>query len=130
MGRQEVQHLLDVLAKHSPKLVDDVVPNLLPLGDVLKVVRNLLRERVSVRDMRSIIEALADLSAQTKDSEQLTELVRERMAAQLTSRSKGTTDGSVATLTLDPRLEETLRRSLREIASGTGGALDPRCCET
>jgi flagellar biosynthesis protein FlhA len=124
IGRQELQHLLDVLAKHSPKLVDDVVPNLLPLGDVLKVVRNLLRERVSVRDMRSVLEALADVAGQTKDPEQLTELVRERMAAQITSRVKGT-DGSVAALTLDPRLEDTLRRSLRDIAAGTGGALDP-----
>ena len=124
LGRQEVQHLLDVLAKRNPKLVDDVVPNLLGLSDVLRVLRNLLRERVSIRDMRSILEALADVSAQTKDAEQLTELVRERLSAHITSRVKGP-DGAVAALTLDPRLEEILRRSLRELAAGTGGALDP-----
>ena len=56
---------------------DDVVPALLNLGDVLRVLRNLLRERISVRDLRTIMEALADLSDQTKDSEQLTELVRD-----------------------------------------------------
>jgi flagellar biosynthesis protein FlhA len=124
LGRQEVQHLLDVLARRSPKLVDDVVPNLLPLGDVLRILRNLLRERLSIRDLRSILEALADLTGQTKDPEQLTELVRERLASHITSRVKGG-DGSVAAIALDPRLEETLRRSLRDISAGTGGALDP-----
>jgi flagellar biosynthesis protein FlhA len=124
LGRQEVQHLLDVLAKRSPKLVDDVVPSLLSLGDVLRVLRNLLRERVSIRDLRSILEGLADVSVQTKDPEQLTELVRERLASHITSRVKGL-DGGVAALTLDPRLEDLLRKSLREIAAGTGGAIDP-----
>jgi flagellar biosynthesis protein FlhA len=124
LGRQEVQHLLDVLAKRVPKLVDDLVPALLGVGDLLRVLRNLLRERVSIRDLRSILEGLADAAAQTKDSEQLTELVRERLAAHITSRARGG-DGAVAALTLDPRLEEMFRRSLREIAAGTGGALDP-----
>src|SRR4029077_12704809 len=86
LGRQEVQHLLDVLARTTPKLVDDVVPNLLSLGDVLRVLRNLLREGISIRDTRTILESLAELSAQTKDPEQLTELVRERLAAQITTK--------------------------------------------
>jgi flagellar biosynthesis protein FlhA len=124
LGRQEVQHLLDLLAKTAPKLVDDVVPNLLSLGDVVRVMRNLVREGVSIRDTRTILESLAELSAQTKDPEQLTELVRERLGAHITSRLRGT-DGCVTALALDPRLEEVLRRSLRDIASGAGGALDP-----
>jgi flagellar biosynthesis protein FlhA len=124
LGRQEVQHLLDLLARTAPKLVDDVVPNLLSLGDVVRVMRNLVREGVSVRDTRTILESLAELSAQTKDPEQLTELVRERLGAHITSRLRGT-DGCVTALALDPRLEEVLRRSLRDIASGAGGALDP-----
>jgi flagellar biosynthesis protein FlhA len=101
-----------------------VVPNLLSLGDVVRVLRNLVREGISIRDLRTILESLAELSAQTKDAEQLTELVRERLAAHITSRVKGA-DGTVAALTLDPRLEEILRRSLHEIAAGTGGAVDP-----
>ncbi|MSP25134.1 MAG: flagellar biosynthesis protein FlhA [Myxococcales bacterium] len=125
LGRQELQHLLDLLAQKSPKLVDDVVPNLLSLGDVLRVLRNLLRERLSIRDLRTLMEAVADLADQTKDSEQLTELVRERLAPQITSMARGP-DGSVAAMALDPRLEETLRGSLRDIATGVGGALDPR----
>jgi flagellar biosynthesis protein FlhA len=124
LGRQEVQHLLDLLARTTPKLVDDVVPNLLPLGDVVRVLRNLVREGVSIRDMRTILEALGELAPQTKDPEQLTEQVRERLAAHITSRLRGA-DGTVTALTLDPRLEEILRKSLREIAAGTGGALDP-----
>jgi len=124
LGRQEVQHLLDVLARSAPKLVDDVVPGALPLGELVRILRNLARESVSIRDMRTILESLAELTAQTKDPEQLTELVRERLAPHITSRFKGP-DGTVAAMTLDPRLEEVLRRSLREIAAGTGGALDP-----
>ena len=124
LGRQEVQHLLDVLAKASPKLVDDVVPNLLSLGEVVRVLRNLLAERISIRDLRTILEAVADAIAQTKDPEQLTELVRERLAAQITARLAGL-DRSVAVMALDPRVEDVLRRSLRDIAQGTGGAIDP-----
>jgi flagellar biosynthesis protein FlhA len=124
LGRQEVQHLLDVLARTSPRLVDDVVPNMLALGDVARVLRNLVREGVSVRDLRAILEGLAELSAQTKDPEQLTELVRERLSLQITSRFKAR-DGTVSALTLDPRIEQMLRTSLSEIATGSGGALDP-----
>ena len=124
LGRQEVQHLLDVLARTAPKLVDDVVPNMLSLGDVARVLRNLVKEGVSVRDLRAILEALAELTAQTKDPEQLTELVRERLALHITARFKSH-DGTVAALTLDPRIEQMLRQSLHEIATGTGGAIDP-----
>jgi flagellar biosynthesis protein FlhA len=129
LGRQEVQHLLDLLARKAPKLVDDVVPNLLSLGDVVRVMRNLVREGVSVRDTRTILESLAELSQTTKDVEQLTELLREKLAPHITSRLKGA-DGTVIALTLDPRLEELLRKSLREIATGAGGALDPELLRT
>jgi flagellar biosynthesis protein FlhA len=70
LGRQEVQHLIDILARTSPKLVDDVVPNLLQLGEIVRVLRNLVKEGISIRDMRSILESLGELSAHTKDPEQ------------------------------------------------------------
>jgi flagellar biosynthesis protein FlhA len=124
LGRQEVQHLVDVLARTSPKLVDDVVPNLLSLGDIVRVLRNLVREGISIRDMRTILESLGEIAPQTKDPEQLTEMVRERLAPQITARFRGR-DGVVNAMTLDPRLEQVLRTSLTEIAKGIGGALDP-----
>ncbi len=124
LGRQEAQQLIDVLARTCPKLVDDVIPTLLPLGDMVRVLRNLVKEGVSVRDMRSILEAVGELATQTKDPEQLTEMVRERLASQITSRHRAD-DGVVNALTLDPRLEQILRTSLNEIARGAGGALDP-----
>jgi flagellar biosynthesis protein FlhA len=124
LGRQEVQHLLDVAARKNPKLVDDLVPAVLSLAEVTRVLKNLVREGVSVRDMRSILDALAELAPQTKDPEQLSELVRERLAAQITTRFRGG-DGTVTAMTLDPRSEAILRGSLSEIAQGTGGALDP-----
>jgi flagellar biosynthesis protein FlhA len=124
LGRQEAQQLIDVLARTCPKLVDDVVPTLLSLGDMVRVLRNLVKEGVSIRDMRSILEAVGELATQTKDPEQLTEMVRERLASQITSRHRSA-DGVVNALTLDPRLEQVLRTSLNEIARGAGGALDP-----
>jgi flagellar biosynthesis protein FlhA len=123
LGRQEVQHLVDILAKTSPKLVDDVLPTLLSLGDVVRVLRNLVKEGVSIRDMRTILESLGELSQMTKDPEQMTEMCRERLAPQITARFKS--DGVVNAMTLDPRLEQVLRQSLADISKGTGGALDP-----
>ena len=124
LGRQETQQLIDVLAKTCPKLVDDVIPTLFSLGDMVRVLRNLVKEGVSIRDMRSILEAIGELASQTKDPEQLTEMVRERLASQITSKHRAA-DGVVNALTLDPRLEQILRTSLTEIARGQGGALDP-----
>ena len=73
LGRQEVQNLLDHLAKMYPKVVDDLVPTQLSLGAVVRILRNLLRERVSIRDLRTILETVGDYSSQTKDPDSLTE---------------------------------------------------------
>jgi flagellar biosynthesis protein FlhA len=125
LGRVELQALLDVFSKSTPKLADDLVPNLLSFGEVLKVMRNLLRESVSIRDLRTLLEGLLEAAPSTRDPEQLTELVRQKMARQLTAAYKGP-DGTLSTLILDPAVEAMFRRSLSEIAAGTGGALDPR----
>jgi flagellar biosynthesis protein FlhA len=125
LGRAELQALLDVFSKTTPKLAEDLVPNLLSFGEVLKVMRNLLRESVSIRDLRTLLEALLEAAPSTRDPEQLTELVRQKISRQLTSAYKGP-DGTLATLILDPAVEAMFRRSLAEIAAGTGGALDPR----
>jgi len=76
LGRQEVQQLLDLLAKHSPKIVEELTPKLLSLGVIQKVLQNLLNEQVPIRDMRSIVETLADHAARMQDVNELTALVR------------------------------------------------------
>jgi flagellar biosynthesis protein FlhA len=124
LGRGELQHLFEVFGRTTPKLVEDLVPNLLSFGEVLRVMRNLLREGVSIRDLRSILEALTELAPQTRDPEQLTELSRQRLSRQITASFIGS-DGTLSALVLDSPVEDMFRRSLREIAAGTGGALDP-----
>ncbi|MFK7091642.1 FHIPEP family type III secretion protein, partial [Chromobacterium violaceum] len=76
LGRQEVQQLLDHLTKESPKLVEDLVPKMLPLATLQKVLQNLLSEGVHIRDMRTIIETLAEHAPHQQDANELTALVR------------------------------------------------------
>jgi flagellar biosynthesis protein FlhA len=124
LGRTELGHLFEVFQRTTPKLVEDLVPNLLSNGEVLRVMRNLLKEGVSIRDLRSILEALTEIAPNTRDPEQLTEMTRQRLSRQLTAQFTGH-DGTLSALVLDAPVEEMFRRSLREIATGTGGALDP-----
>ena len=109
LGRTEAQDLIDVFARREPKLVDELIPNVLPLGEVIKVMRNLLREGVAVRDLRTIFETLADHGRDVKDTGLLTELVRQRMARHISSRFRSD-DGKVMALVLDPRAEEVFRQ--------------------
>jgi flagellar biosynthesis protein FlhA len=124
LGRAELSHLFEVFSKSTPKLVEDLVPNLLSVTDVLKVLRNLLRENVSIRDLRTVLEGLIELAPSTRDTEQLTELARQRLSRQISAQYTGS-DDVLAGLVLDAPVEDMFRRSLREIASGTGGALNP-----
>ncbi|MFO0596318.1 MAG: flagellar biosynthesis protein FlhA [Myxococcaceae bacterium] len=110
VGRQEVQELLGACAKEAPKLVEDTVPGSISLGELVRVVRGLLREGISVRDLRSVLEAVADAAPRSKDSHFLIEQVRRRLARQITSRVSE--KGVVHALTLDRAAEETLRASL------------------
>jgi flagellar biosynthesis protein FlhA len=112
LGRREAQELIDIFGKSNPSVIDELVPNLLPLGDVIKVLRNLLREGVSIRDLRSIFEALADHSHRVKEPDVLSELVRQRLAKHLTARVAGE-GGRVGALVLDPQTEHDLRQAIR-----------------
>jgi flagellar biosynthesis protein FlhA len=117
LGRTEAQELVDLFARREPKLVDELIPNLLSLGEVIKVLRVLLKEGVSVRDLRSIFESLCDHARETKDTNTLAEMVRARLARQITSRFVSE-EGKVAALVLDPRAEEAFRHGFPD-ASGT-----------
>ena len=119
LGRREVQELLDLHGKQLSKVIEELLPTQLTLANLVKVLRNLLRERISIRDFRGILEALADHAADVKDVEALTEHVRQRLAKQLTAKHCAA-DGSLQSLVLAPELEVTFRR----MRSGSQG-LDP-----
>jgi flagellar biosynthesis protein FlhA len=108
LGRREAQELFEIFARRETKLVDEVVPNVLPLGDVLQVLRQLLRESVPIRDLRTIFETLADAGRETKQPLELTERVRHRLARSISARFKDDR-GRIAAVVLDPRAEEVFR---------------------
>jgi flagellar biosynthesis protein FlhA len=108
LGRRELQDLLDVAGKQNAKVVEELIPTLLPMGTVIQVLRKLLAEGVSIRDLRTILEALADHAPATKNADDLVEMVRQRLARRLT-RGQLAADGALRPLVLDPRVEQMLR---------------------
>ena len=128
LGRQDVQHLIDNLAKTSPKAVEELIPNLLSLGVVQKVLQNLLRERISIRDLLSIVETLADFAPMGKDPDLLTEYVRQRIAKGMLAPYLQ--EGKMLQVTtLDRTLEEVLSKNIKHTEHGSYLALDPRLVE-
>jgi flagellar biosynthesis protein FlhA len=128
LGKQETQRLLDNLAKTHPRVVDDLVPNLLNLSQVQKVLQNLLRERVSIKDLQTILETLAEYANITKDPDILTEYARQSLSRQIT-KSVQNPDGSISAILLDPLLERTLIESLQTTQQGINFAVDPMLME-
>ena len=124
LGRQEVQNLLDALAKTHPKVVEELVPQQLTLGVVQKVLQHLLRENVSVRDLLTIIETLADHAPTTKDPQALTEQVRQALSRSIVNRFL-TADRVLPLVTLSPRLERTIAEAVHRTDDGTYLALEP-----
>lgn len=123
LGRQETQNLVDNLAKTNRGLVDEVVPELLGIGEIQKVLANLLNERVSIRDMATIMEVLADYARATKDPEILTEYVRHAMGRQITQQVvQGNT---LPCITLDPALENRIVGGIQRTDHGSYVSLDP-----
>ena len=123
LGRQETQNLIDNLAKTHQSLVDEVVPELLGIGEIQKVLANLLNERISIRDMATIMEVLADYARATKDTEILTEYVRHAMGRQITQQ---VVQGNVLPcVTLDPALENRIVGSIQRTDHGSYVSLDP-----
>ena len=123
LGRQETQNLVDNLQKTNPSLVDEVVPELLSVGEIQKVLANLLRERISIRDMATILEVLADYGRVTKDTEILTEYVRHAMARQITQQN--VQNNVLPCITLDPALENRIAGAVQRTDHGSYVSLDP-----
>ncbi|MBI5643110.1 MAG: flagellar biosynthesis protein FlhA [Deltaproteobacteria bacterium] len=124
LGRQEVQVLLDKLAKSHPKIVEELVPGLLSLGGTQKVFQNLLKERVSIRDLQTILETLADYAPMTKDTDLLTEYVRMNLARQI-SKTHQSSDSIIQAITLNHDIEETITKSVHETPQGAFLSIEP-----
>jgi len=124
LGRQEVQELLDNLSKRAPKAVEDLIPNVLSLGTVQKVLQNLVREGVSIRDLLTIVETLADYGQITKDPIQLTEYVRQQLARTIVKPFLSQ-DGTLPVILFDPEIEQLLQENIQKTEQGTFLAIDP-----
>ncbi len=111
VGWQELQERIDVLKEVAPKLVDELIPNVVKFGDILAVVRRLLRERVSTRDLRTILEAMAEHAPHTNSMVMLADHVRARLNQQI-SAMYTSPDGVIYTAILDRSLEDRLRQCL------------------
>lgn len=129
LGRQELVKVLDNFKEDYPKLVDDLVPEIVNLGAVLKVLQNLLREGVPVRDLRTILESLAENGTIIKDADSLTELAREALYRTITERVKSDT-GDVPLFTLDRSIEESIAQNLIQTEQGQQLSLDPKLTQT
>src|SRR5712692_4358091 len=128
VGRQEVKALIDYVAETHPKLTEELVPKTLSIGEVQKVLQNLLREKVTIRDLITIFETLADYGNQTKDHITLTEVTRGALNRSIT---KGLVNdqGELSVITLDPRWEEKLNQAVIRSESGTYLAVDANTFE-
>jgi flagellar biosynthesis protein FlhA len=129
LGRQELVHLLDNFKENNPKVVSDLVPDIMPLGTVLKVMQNLLREGVSIRDLRSVLESLAEFGSSTKDPDTLTEYVRQALYRQITERIKSS-QGDIPLFTLDRAVEENIARSIVRSDGHEILSMDPKITQT
>ncbi|MFN3201735.1 MAG: flagellar biosynthesis protein FlhA [Bradymonadia bacterium] len=123
VGRTEAQRLVDILSERHPKLVEALIPNKVDLGDLVKVIKNLLIEQVSVRDLRTILEAMADFP-NIKSPEVLAECVRQRLNKVLSATLRGP-DGVVHVLQMDGAMEGHLRGALKQIDNDLHFVIDP-----
>jgi flagellar biosynthesis protein FlhA len=124
LTRQDVKGLVETVKESNAAVVEELVPAMLSLGDIHKILQNLLRERVSIRDLSHILETLADVAAKNKNPDVLTEYVRNGLATQLCNQYKDDSN-VIAVLTMDPALEAKLESSLQESETGFRLALSP-----
>jgi flagellar biosynthesis protein FlhA len=127
LGHEEVQQLLDMLAKASPTLVEDLVPKILPLGSVVKVLQNILAEGIPIRDMRTIAETLAEFAPNSQNSDVLTAAVRTALSRQIYQHINGL-EQEMPVITLSPELEQILQQSVQS-APEMGLGIEPGLAE-
>ncbi len=128
IGRQEAQKLLDSHSQTEPKVVEELVPNVVSLGIVQKVLQNLLKEQVSIRDLHTILETLADVGNLTKDADLLTEHVRQALSRQIT-RQYQTPDGLLPLITMNQELENQVAGAIQDSGQGAYLGLNPNVAQ-
>lgn len=124
LGRQETKALIDNVRESYPALVDELIPNVLSIGDVQKVLVKLLREKISVRDMVTILETLADYGTYSKDTDILTEYVRQALSRQITQQFVPGSE-PLRVITVGPQLEKKIAESIQQSDQGSYVSLDP-----
>ena len=124
-GRQELVRVLDNFKETNPKLVNDLIPEIVNLGIVLRVMKNLLREGVSVRDLRTILETLSEYGSTIKDTEALTEHSRQALFRTITEKIKSDS-GDIPLFTLDRNIEESIAQNIIQTDQGHQLSLDPK----
>lgn len=124
LTRQDVQSLVDNLKESNPSLVEELVPKLLGLGEIQKVLQNLLREGISIRDLLTIFETLADYAPTTRDTDILTEYVRQSLKRAISNKFFPANE-TTSVVTLDPKLEQEIMASVKQTEQGAYLTLDP-----
>ncbi|MGI6513410.1 MAG: flagellar biosynthesis protein FlhA [Syntrophomonadaceae bacterium] len=124
LGRQEVQSMIDYIKEQNPAVVQELIPDLASIGDIQRVLCNLLQERIPIRDLATILEAMADYARLTRDPDILTEYVRQALKRHITKKYADE-DGRISVVTMDPSLEEYLRESLQPSDFGSYLVVDP-----
>ncbi len=124
LTRQDTQNLIDNLKESNPSVVEELTPKLLGLGEVQKVLQNLLEEGVSIRDLLTIFETLADYAATTRDTDVLTEYVRQALKRAISARYFDPGD-MTQVVTLDPKIEQEIMNSVKQTETGSYITLDP-----
>ncbi len=124
LTRQDVQNLVNNLRETNPSLVEELVPKLLGLGEIQKVLQNLLKEGISIRDLLTVFETLADYASTTRDTDILTEYVRQSLKRAISSKFFPANE-TTSVVTLDPKLEQEIMASVKQTETGAYLTLDP-----
>ena len=128
LNRQEVNNLLEALKKTNSSIVEDTIPSVISVGGLQKVLANLLREEIPIRDMETIVETLGDYGSQVKDTDMLTEYVRQALKRTISRRFSEA--GQMKVISLDDRIENMIMSSVKKMDTGSYLALEPTAIQS
>ncbi|MFA5032206.1 MAG: flagellar biosynthesis protein FlhA [bacterium] len=129
LGRQETQVIIDRAKETHPAVVNELIPNIMKIGDIQKVLQNLLAERISIRDTVTILEALADYAPVTKDIDQLTEFTRQALKRNISQQYKDA-NGKINCVSIEPRFEQLILDSIEKNHTDSGFSIEPKLAQS